>query len=179
MHYIVEIWNWILWTHTHTQWHRVAWGVCYFKLKVSLTNTCLWFPDWWTSFWRSSCGSCGLREASTGWLWKGEGRYRLKHPSSLWPPTHRILMPSQSPWRWRRSSWRQRARIYLSGEVSSQRKQVQQHFESREGFFFCGLCRQSFWRRAVCVCVSCFCLQFCNTVTSCIVYHKTINLHHG
>lgn len=91
---------------------------------MTLTNACLLFADWWTSFWRSSCGSCGLREVSIGWLWKGEGHYLQKHPSSLWHPTLRTLMPSQSPWRWPQLSWRPRARIYPSGAVSTKQRSI-------------------------------------------------------
>lgn len=83
-------------------------------------HTCaILFPDWWTLFWRSSCGSCGLREVSIGWRWKGEGHCLQKHPSSPWRPTLLTLMPSQSPWQWPQLWWRPRARIYLSGAVSN------------------------------------------------------------
>ncbi len=86
----------------------------------SAPHTCMiLFPDWWTLFWRSSCGSCGLREVSIGWLWKGEGHCLQKHPSSPWHLTHPTLMPSQSRWQWPQLWWRPRARIYLSGAVSN------------------------------------------------------------
>lgn len=59
-----------------------------------------------------------MREASTGWQLRGGGRCPRRRPSSPWRPTPPTLTPFRSPWPWPRSSWRPKARTYLSGAVS-------------------------------------------------------------